>query len=538
MNIFRKLFSKPIPVAVNSPVAKKAGFFSTDAAFGNEELSEAEALQRAFSRTFQRSWKDLKITTGDGDLVTANAGDSKEMIAQDEAYPDLQLAKIQNSQFGYLPAAQIGWYAGQGFIGYQTCAMISQNWLIDKAVTMPARDAVRHGYEITVNDGKEIDPEIRDYIELCDKEMGIKRQCVEFLRMGRIFGIRVALFEVESTDDKYYEKPFNIDGVRPGSYKGISQIDPYWITPELSASSAANPASRHFYEPTWWRINGQRVHRTHLVIMRNGDELPDILKPTYFYGGIPIPQKIAERVYAAERTANEAPMLAMTKRLTVLSVDISQAMANADAFLAKMNLWTQIMNSYGVKVVGESEEIQQFDTSLADVDEVIMTQFQLVAAAAEVPATKLLGTSPKGFGASGEYEESSYHEMLESLQEHELTPFVERHHLLVIKSRVAPKFGIAPFATAVNWKPTDTPTAKEVAEINKLKAEAGASLVMAGAIDGTDERERIVKDPDSGYNGMPLIVPGGPGDREAQQEAEAALEQPVQNKPAGVKQAE
>src|SRR6202000_3190899 len=115
----------------------------------------------------------------------------------------------------------------------------------------------------------------------------------------------------------------------------ITQIDPYWITPEISADAAANPSAPDFYEPTWWRINGKRVHRTHLVIFRN-DNLPDILKPAYLYGGIPVPQKIAERVFAAERTANEAPMLAMTKRLTVLKTDITEAIANQEAFDARM----------------------------------------------------------------------------------------------------------------------------------------------------------------------------------------------------------
>ena len=52
------------------------------------------------------------------------------------------------------------------------------------------------------------------------------------------------------------------------------------------------------------------------------------MKPAYLYGGLPVPQLISERVYAAERTANEAPMLAMTKRLTVLKCDITQAVAN------------------------------------------------------------------------------------------------------------------------------------------------------------------------------------------------------------------
>ena len=56
----------------------------------------------------------------------------------------------------------------------------------------------------------------------------------------------------------------------------------------------SNPTSPEFYEPTWWRIGGQRVHCSHLIVFRNG-QVPDILKPSYMFGGGPVPQRIAER---------------------------------------------------------------------------------------------------------------------------------------------------------------------------------------------------------------------------------------------------
>ena len=479
-----------------------SGFFSTEARTP-KGLNYLQRHQRAVARSIQVDPEKFRAVDS-----TGHAMDSS-----------LQTAKIINSGTGYLPIQQFEYYASQGFIGWQQCAILSQNWLIDKACTMPAKDAVRHGYDITVNDGTDIDPKIFDAMRRLDKKMKIKKQCIQLIKNNRVFGIRHALFLVEGID---YEAPFNPDGVKPGSYRGITQIDPYWMAPELDADAAANFSSPGFYEPTWWRVNGRRVHKSHFVILRNGDDVPDILKPSYIYGGIPTPQKIFERVYAAERTANEAPMLAMTKRLTVLKMDITAAMTDPTKFQERMDFWTQLMNNFGVKVIGDSDDIDQFDTALADMDDLIMTQYQLVAAAANVPATKLLGTTPKGFNATGEYEESSYHEELESIQENDLSPFVERHHLLCMRSFIAPKFGIKPVNTEVQWLPVDSPTAKEVAETNKIKADTDNTLVAAGAIDGFDVRQRLINDRDSGYNGIPDIVDGGPGDREAQQEKEAA----------------
>jgi len=394
----------------------------------------------------------------------------------------------------------LSWYTSQGFIGYQNAALLSQQWLISKACLMPAQDAMRKGYEITSNDGEEIDAEILDFIRQKDKEYKINKNLVEFVQMGRVFGIRIAMFIVESDDPDYYYKPFNIDGVEPYSYKGISQIDPYWITPQFDNAAVGEPASMGFYDPTWWQIQGRLVHKSHLIVYKT-EELADILKPTYIYGGVPVPQKIYERVYAAERTANEAPALAMTKRTDVLKTDMSQALSNQAAFEQRMAQYVFNRDNYGVKTIDETEDMMRLDTSMSDLDNVIMTQYQIVAAAANVPSVKLLGTSPKGFNSTGSYEEASYHEFLETLQETAMTPLLDRHHELLIKSEVLPEFSQY-FEICVKWNELDAMTAEEQAIVNKHKAENGAMLVASGAIDGMDERKRIINDPESGYNGL------------------------------------
>lgn len=130
-----------------------------------------------------------------------------------------------------------------------------------------------------------------------------------------------------------------------------------------------------------------------------------------------------------------------------------------------------------------------------------MTQYQIVAAAAGVPATKLLGTTPKGFNATGEYEHASYHEELETIQSNDLTPLVNRHHLMVMRSEVEPALGLVPGSVRVevDWLPVDSPSAKEYAEINKIKSDTDTALTALGAIDAVDVRNRLRGDKNSDY---------------------------------------
>lgn len=516
MKLLTRLFAPTPVVATEDSATVRNSIFSTECESGSTRLSMIKRQRNALARTFLRGIESIKPVESDGSL-------GKD-YAMDEAYMDLTQAKLVNSSAGYLPIQQLEWYANQGFIGWQMCAVLSQNWLIDKACGLPASDAVRKGYEITVNDGDDIDPAILDEMRRIDKRFNVRGKLTSFIKKGRVFGIRHALFLIDGID---YEAPFNPDGIRPGSYKGISQIDPYWIAPMLDSQAAANPASPEFYNPTWWLVNGKKIHRTHFVIMRAGGDVVDLLKPSYFYGGIPIPQKIFERVYAAERSANEAPLLLMSKRMTTFKTDTTKIFGPDSNFNKQMEVWANYQNNFGLKVLGTEDEINQFDTSLSEVNDTIRSQFELVCAAAGLPVTKFLGTVPKGMNATGEYDEASYHEELESIQEDHCTPFVERHHLCVMRSIIAPKYGIKPINTEVNWRSLDSYTTKEQAEINEIKARTNTSYVTAGVLDALDVRQNLINDPDSGYNGIAEIVPEGPGDREFEAEqAQLMLEQP------------
>lgn len=494
---FRK---KQVAEAIAPP--KQESWFASDR-MPLDPAQHAVALEQIME-TF-RSRLPVGVVNG-----TMDGCDEDDMVAAD---------LLSSDAVGGVSEALYLWYATQGFIGHQMCAVLSQNWLINKVCLMPGRDAVRQGFTIKAENGETMDSEVLRIFKRFDKRFQLNKNCVEHIRLGRVFGIRIAFAKIKSDDPEFYEKPFNPDGITEASYKGIVQVDPYWCAPILDQNDTANPDAVHFYEPTYWLINGKKYHRSHLIVFKTC-ELPDLLKPSYLYGGVPVPQMIMERVYAAERTANEAPSVALSKRTTILKTDAAKALANEGVFRQKMQMWAAWWSNWGVKVVDkEDDDVDQFDTTLADFDALIMTQYQLVAASGEVPATKLLGTAAKGFNATGEYDESSYHEMLESIQTHDLTPLVERHHLCVMRSYVVPKMrrkdpSFKPFETFVEWEPLDSPTMKEYADIELVRAQTAVQYAQTGAFDQYDIRNATINEPHSIFHGLPEAVPpeGGPSD--------------------------
>lgn len=404
------------------------------------------------------------------------------------------------SNFGQsISDTHINYFGNKGFIGYQACATLAQHWLIDLACTVPCEDALRKGWEITKNDGEEIGPELQATIRLLDNKNGIHNKALSFAKMGRVYGVRVAVFLVDNDDKEYYTSPFNLDGVTPGSFKGVLMNDPYYVIPDVT-QQGQNPSSLQFYEPEYWIIGGQRYHKSHCVVFRHS-ELPQILKPSYLYGGISLTQQIYEAVYNAEISANEIPMLLQNMRMDVYKVDLARALSNYEAFEERLELMAQTRNNHGVRTIDLEDDYTQLQTTVTGLDELVLGRYKIAASIAQMPVAKLLKTDLTGGLVKGGGEEAIYHETLESLH-CKIKPFLEKYYRIMLKSELNMSDEIE-----INFNKLDAMTEKELAEVNEIKSRTDSNLVNAGAIDGNSVISRLVADKQSGYNGLDLALP-------------------------------
>lgn len=393
------------------------------------------------------------------------------------------------------------------FIGWQSMALLKQNWLIDRACTIPAEDAIAPGWQLSYIDSADADGEIAEEtqreqmrriqeMEDSARRMGIAEICKKAEVLKKTFGYCLVVPRVDGVD---MSKPFNIDAVRRGSYHGLAVIEPLWVMPQFD-ESGKDPASPDFYNPAWYCIAGnanRRIHRSWVVKLINSP-VPDILKPVYFFGGVSLTQQIFRRVYAAETVANEAPNLAMTKRLVCVEGSIDNAIANPDLVEERMRTAIECRDNYGILLTDNESKVTQLETSLNDFEEMIMTQYQLVASIAQMPVTKLLKVQVKGFDNAGEYETNDYNQTLRAIQANDYTPIVELHNMLYGKSEYGEVMGLT-----VRWNEILTPTPKENAEMQVLKAQKDVALVNAGIISPDEARKRLQSDEASEYTEIP-----------------------------------
>lgn len=451
------------------------------------------------------------------EYIDQNAAPQKQPVPEGVAMDSCGTAIAPISYESINPVVFAHYVATGQFIGYPAMAVISQHWLIRKGCESKPRDAVRKWYEIG-SEGDDLHPDQIRAIEKLDRKFRLKQSVIEGCTFNNIFGIRHLLFK-HTNPDFDYSKPFNPDEFRDGQYAGISQIDPNRLTPEFKNEDLMDPMSMSYLEPTWWLVNGKKIHKSHMVIL-SGDMVPDLLKPTYRYGGVSKVQKVYERVYAAERTANEAPQLAMTKRLTWRKADLEQMVTKPSKFARAMQKLTEFRNNHGVQLLGKGEEMGQLDTALTDLDAVIMGQYQLVCSIFDEPASKLMGTGHQGF-STGDADIDYRIESLEELQANEMTEIVEAHYRRLIPS-YARDLDIAPSASVYpDWLPLRVMSDAEVSDVNLKNRQADLIAFQMQAVDNYEIRERLVNDPNSGFDNLPMPEP------EEDPEAEPEPQEPV-----------
>jgi len=125
------------------------------------------------------------------------------------------------------------------------------------------------------------------------------------------------------------------------------------------------------------------------------------------------------------------------------------------------------------------EEYERHEMQFSNLDKV-MTLFLLVcAAAADIPATRLLGREPAGMNATGEGDLRNYYDRLSADQEVRLTPVLSKLDEVLIRSTLGSRDPDVHYTWRPLWQMSD----EEKAKIELQKAQAFLIDVNTGLID-------------------------------------------------------
>jgi phage-related protein (TIGR01555 family) len=147
----------------------------------------------------------------------------------------------------------------------------------------------------------------------------------------------------------------------------------------------------------------------------------------------------------------------------------------------------------------EQEEITRTSSALSGIAPIIASFQDKLAAAAELPLTKLFGHAPSGLSTDDQSGTRNYASSVANAQELKLRDPIRRVIDAILHSSEGPTGGQIPENWSFIFNPLDEPTEQETAETAKTLAETDKLLIDARVLRPSEARTRIANDPESIY---------------------------------------
>lgn len=212
--------------------------------------------------------------------------------------------------------------------------------------------------------------------------------------------------------------------IKKGELKSIKLLDPTWVTPVNY--DAMDPFSEDFYKPSLWWVLGQQIHASRMISMIS-QPVPDILKPAYNFGGVPLAFMCKPYVDNWLRTRQSVADLIKSFSTMILKTDLSQLLSPGCEELSKRaELMAAYRDNRGLQIVDkDSEDLENIATPLSGLDKLQAQSQEHLASISGIPLVKLLGITPSGLNASSDGEIRCFYDKISALQQSVLRQPIE-----------------------------------------------------------------------------------------------------------------
>jgi len=371
-----------------------------------------------------------------------------------------------------------------GFRGYPALAAMSQQVEYANMHNVFADEMTRNWIE--VKSGKEggHDPDI-DVMERALEKYDVKRLMHEAVRQDSMFGVAHIYIDTGAIGEEL-SKPLFFDPrkIPKGSLKGLRVVDPNWVYPALY--NTRWPLQDGFYKPQSWFVMGDTVHESRFMNIVSRP-VPDILKPSYNFGGLSITQLMEDYVTDWRDAKKNVIKLLRTLRMRGLKTDMEARLQMPGEFDKRIRLFTQYQDNFGIWAYDSDEELTHMQTSLSELSSLLSNYQDQLCMPARITNLKLLGNAPAGLNASGEAELATWHETVSGYQDGEMRKPLENIFKLIQLS----EFGAINEDIYFEFKPLDEISEKERAEVAKLRVETVAIAADSQLVSSEEARAAL-----------------------------------------------
>lgn len=363
-----------------------------------------------------------------------------------------------------------GLYAPEAFT-----RLYLNDWMARKIVETPAEDMTRRWRAWKADDDQ------ITAIEQVESELQVIDRVRQAIMWARLYGGAVIVI----ADAAPMETPLNPESIRQGEVIRLLTFS----RARVSSLGALNidPMSEFFGVPENYVIGTRRVHASRVIVFRGApyidDRSIDITQQSLtesFWGA----SVLASSQYAianAQRAQTAFAALIEEAKIDIISIanlgDKLSTSDDRDRLFRRFELFAEAKNLSGVGILEKDEEIyDQKQVRFQGAQDLIETYLQIIAAAADIPTTRMLGRSPAGMNATGESDTRNYYDAIAAKQNNELTPTLAPLDEIILRRAL----GNRPEEIWYEWRPLWAPSDEQQTKDAKTKAETTAIYASLG----------------------------------------------------------
>lgn len=456
------------------------------------------------------SWKLPLVMGLDGKMTQI------KNVISDEHYKAYDVAMSNMQQINTLPTGLPRAYASlvdSGFIGYGALSLLlASNGILHAICDTLSTEMLRKWIRfIPTDQDKDVSKRITE-LEKEFERLEVRRIVGRALYQTFGFGGSYIFPAIGDTDfnntkDVNYldelKSELYVDDVKigKGDLKYLTTIEPIWVVP--IAYDTINPFSQFFYKPEFYSVMGKTTHYTRLLKFIY-NEAPDIFKPTYLFNGVPLIQYSAPYVSDFETIRRAVTQIVQRYNLNVLKTNMERILSSNDAnevnqLKNRIAIFNAMRTNTGTLALDkDTEDFEQLSMTLTGLRELESQAAEFMCIVPKTPAAKLLGISPQGFNATGEFEQANFYDLCDALNQEITAP----HLTTIMQMAMLNLWGEIDESINYEFVPLKQKSDKEIAETNILKSQNDEILQRTGAIDAEDIQNRIRNDDESGYDGL------------------------------------
>lgn len=333
----------------------------------------------------------------------------------------------------------------------------------------------------------DIKPEDLDALDKAQRKIGLRRQVIEGLRWGRLYGGAAGLILIKGQEN--FERPLDVNAILPDTFAGLWILD-RWSGVFPGAELVTDMMDPDYGLPKFYEIRSEeqgriiaKVHHSR-VVRFTGRELPYLEKIAEMYWGESEIEPIYEDIALYDSVMQNMGNLTFRANVDTMEVqNLDQLFAigsieQQKRFWAVMQAQSVAQSNFGTRLINKGDSISNQQYSFTGFDTVTQAVQMNLSAKTHIPVTKLFGQAPAGLNATGESDMKNYYDVVDGQRESKLRPILEKILPVLLMSC----WGKIPDDIEIAFPPLWTPNATELAQIANTKAQTVIGAFQAGLL--------------------------------------------------------